>query len=103
MGAISRRGELLAAEETWCGRYALLAGGRVYLDAAGLLGVFFGSGGVSSSCRILAASMGLPEKRFASSSSLNWLPGPLTQYEEIRRLLPSQIYDYRSGSIAPGG
>lgn len=90
---------VLSMEESWCGRYVLIVQGRVYLDATGLLGIFYGKGGISGSCRLLADSMGLPARNFRPASGMNWLPGPLTQYGEIRRLLPDQIYDYRSGRV----
>ena len=91
--------EIFSMEESWCGRYVLIIQGRVYLDAAGQLGVFYSSEGISGSIHLLAEQMGLPEKRFQASSDLNWLPGPLTQYDQIRRQLPSQVYDYFSGSL----
>ena len=36
--------EILLMEESWCGRYVLIVQGQVYLDAAGLMGVFYGDG-----------------------------------------------------------
>lgn len=99
-GQIPER-EILAMEETWCGRYVLIVGENVYLDATGLLGVFYGGGAVSSSLRLLAEYMRLPERLFEPSGDINWLPGPFTQYDSIRRLLPSQIYGYCSGVVRP--
>lgn len=90
---------VLSMEEGWCGRYVLIVQERVYLDATGLLGVFYSKEGISSSCLLLAECMELPEKFFQTSSGLNWLPGPLTQYAQIRRLLPSQIYNYGKHSL----
>lgn len=91
--------EILLMEESWCGRYVLIVQGQVYLDAAGLMGVFYGDGGISGSVRILAGVMGLEERIYQPSADMNWLPGPLTQYNQIRRLLPSQIYNYRTRSV----
>lgn len=40
--------ELLAAEETWCGRYALISNGVVHTDTCALLAIFYSDAGVSS-------------------------------------------------------
>ena len=37
--------ELLNCEESWNGRYVVISGGRVYLDANGMLNVFFSDAG----------------------------------------------------------
>ncbi len=89
---------VLSMEESWCGRYLLIVQGNVYLDAVGLLGVFYSREGISGSIRLLAEVMELPE-RIYQPAELNWLPGPLTQYDQIRRLLPSQIYHFRTGAV----
>lgn len=91
--------EILSMEESWCGRYVLIVQGKVYLDACGLMGIFYSREGISSSCRVLAESMGLPEKIYEPSSQFYWMPSPLTHYEEIRRLLPSQIYHLYDGGM----
>lgn len=86
---------ILTMEETWCGRYVLIAEGNVFLDASGLLGVFYSAdGGISSSCGLLAKVMGFQEQIFEAKEDCRWLPGPCTQYKEIKRILPSQIYNY---------
>lgn len=56
-GAIPEE-RILRMEESWCGRYVLIVQGRVYLDASGLLGIFYSKTGISSSCSLLADSMG---------------------------------------------
>lgn len=81
-------------EKNWCGRYVLIVQGRIYLDAAGLLGIFYSKEGISSSSQILADVMGLPEKIYRPPASIPWLPAPLTHYEQIRRLFPGQVYNY---------
>ena len=86
-------------EKNWCGRYVLIVQGRVYLDAVGLFGIFFSKEGISSSSQILADVMGLPEKIYQPPASINWLPAPLTHYEQIRRLFPGQVYDYIENKI----
>lgn len=85
---------ILKMEESWCGRYVLIVQGNVFLDVSGLLGVFYSAQGISSSCGLLANVMGLQERIFEGDKDCNWLPGPLTQYEEIKRILPGQVYNY---------
>lgn len=99
-GAIPEE-RILRMEESWCGRYVLIVQGRVYLDASGLLGIFYSKTGISSSCSLLADSMGLPQQFYTSSPDMNWLPAPLTPFEQIKRLLPSQTYDYYKQTPLP--
>lgn len=87
-------------EETWCGRYALISGTRVFLDATGKMAVYYAQAGISGNLSLLASVCGLKEKVYApQSASLNWMPGPRTQYPEIRQCLPSQIYDMATGRV----
>ena len=91
---------IIRAEEHWCGRYILVVDSRIYLDASGLLGIFYSSEGVSSSCTLLAKIMGKKTVYFTGiNCRMNWMPAPNTQYKGIFRLLPSQIYDIDSGKI----
>lgn len=91
--------EIFRMEESWCGRYVLIVQRKVYLDAVGLMGVFYSKEGFSNSCRLLASATGLPERLYDPGTSFYWIPAPLTHYKEIRRLLPDQIYCYHDGSI----
>lgn len=92
---------IINMEKTWCGRYIVIAYDSIYLDATGLLNVFYGYGMVSSSLNILREVNGL-ELRLPTifhGISPNYIPGTYTEYEDIRRLLPSQILNYLSYSI----
>lgn len=91
--------DILKLEERWCGKYALIVDGDVYLDATGQLGVFYSDMGISSSCSLLVSEMGLPEKLLETRGDLNFLLLPQTQYPEIKKQLPSQIYNYHTGSM----
>ena len=93
--------QLMAEEESWCGRYVLLAGNRVYLDAVGSLGVFYSSAGVSSEIGLLAEAMNEPARIYHQVEHLTWCPGPMTAYDSIFRLLPSQVYDYANENVYP--
>lgn len=94
--------EILLMEETWCGRYVLLYNGTVFTDTCALLPVYYSALGVSSDCTLLARQMGMPRKNYTMPRRMmNWMPGPLTQYEAVFHLLPCQIYHYHTGQAAP--
>lgn len=93
--------QILTHEETWCGRYVIVAGSRVFLDTAGLLPVFRSEKGISSDLTLLALETGLEEKVYTPGKIMDWMPGPLTQYPGIDRVLNSQIYDFASGQLTP--
>ena len=86
--------EVLAAEESWCGRYVLMIGSKICLDASGLFGVFYCAEGASSDLSFLTKVKGLKISEWRPDDIMRWFPGPDTPYTGIRRLLPSQIYDY---------
>ena len=92
---------LLGMEESWCGRYVLLCQGVVYGDTCTLLPVFYSDLGVSSDCTLLAEQAGQPRKNYTMPPRriMNWMPGPLTQYDGVRRMLPSQLYCYTTGEV----
>lgn len=91
--------ELLAAEETWCGRYALISNGVVHTDTCALLAIFYSDAGVSSDFSILAEEAGREPMIYQPTKLMNWFPAPLTPYDEVRRLLPSQLYDYHQKKV----
>ncbi len=95
-GYIDRK-EILNMEMSWCGRYVLIVQGTVYMDTAGLLGVFYSDFGISSSEMLLAEQMKLELRLYEPVGKANYCPGPLTPYQKIRRLLPGQIYHLDSG------
>lgn len=93
------RTAVLAMEETWCGRYVLIRHATVYTDTCSLLAVFYSDQGISSDCTLLAQAAGQSEKLY-SPGVMNWMPGPLTHYEGVRRLLASQTYQYTTGEVS---
>lgn len=97
------RKEILEMEESWCGRYLLLCQGDVYTDACSLLPVFYSRLGISSDSTLLEELDGGRRKNYESPAGriMNWMPGPRTQYEGVRRLLPSQIYCCNTGEVLP--
>ena len=93
--------QLMALEESWCGRYVLICGERVFTDACALLPVFYSPAGLSSDLTLLAETMGLDTNIYEPGKVMNWMPGPMTPYPEIARLMPGQICCFESGRIRP--
>ncbi len=95
---------------SWCGRFLLIADGKVYMDCNGLFGVFYADGALSCSTPILCDHLGIKVKKpkIAHSVAPDFMPGERTQYPQIRRLLLDQIYDLRTKkqlrkNLLPGG
>lgn len=99
-GKISQE-QVLEAEESWCGRYVLLFDGTVYADTSSLIPVFYSAQGVASDCTLLAELGGQTRHNYEMPPHriMNWMPGPRTQYEGVRRMLPSQLYRYTTGEL----
>ncbi len=95
------REAILEMEESWCGRYLLLCQGTVYTDACSLLPAFYSKLGISGDSTLLEELGGGERKNYESPAGriMNWMPGPRTQYEGVRRLLPSQIYCFDTGEV----
>lgn len=91
--------DVFELENNWCGRYLLIVENWIYLDASGSLGVFYSKATISSSLNVLCSV----EKRKLVFPPIehrhmpDFIPGMRTQYEDICRLLPSQIYDIQEG------
>lgn len=90
---------VLQCEEKWCGRYTVISQGHILTDTGALMGVFYSEGYVSNNLNLIAEALELPEKEFIGSEKLKWLPGPLTQYPQIKRLLPSQVLHYEGNTV----
>lgn len=71
----------------------MIVGNRLFLDAAGMLGIFYGNDCISNSLNVLCDFCGIHMcyPRIEYSVGMNYMPGELTAYKEFRRLLPSQI------------
>ena len=96
-----REQDILDMENSWCGRYVLLACGKVYTDLCGLMGIFYSDYGVSNNAALLAREAGLNICIYKPNGSMNWMPGPLTQYPHVMRLMPSQAYSLSGGIPLP--
>lgn len=83
-------------EKSWCGRYILIVGEWIYMDACGTLGVFYSDQNVSSSLNVLCTlenrNVIFPD--IVHRKSPDFLPGMRTTYDNVLRLLPSQLLNY---------
>lgn len=95
------RQDIFEMEKTWCGRYVLIIDDVLYLDACGMLGVYYGKGCVSSSMHLLNEHLRLNADPLVTWPYLNWLPAPLTHIKGIKRLLSSQLLNILSLEIEP--
>jgi hypothetical protein len=91
---------------SWAGRWALIANGTLQTDAAGMLGCLYtGTGARQPKVSSSAALLRTPQTRIFDDRVLGhevgveWYVAPLTRYEGIRRLLPSQQLDLKTGKI----
>jgi hypothetical protein len=97
--------------QSWVGRWIIIGDGKLYMDAAGLLGCFYSfqttaDGArniwVSSSAGLLVEVLGIdptPVRTIAHAVGIDWYPPPQSRYKPIRRLLPSQILDLVRGDL----
>ena len=87
-------------EKTWCGRYVLIVNDWLFLDFCGTLGIFYSDDmRLSSSYRILCEQIGTeaiyPDT--LGAGLMNFVPGPLTPSGLVKRLMPSEIINVRTG------
>jgi hypothetical protein len=95
---------------TWAGRWAVVRPDlRLELDASGLLGCFYrpaeGPSWVSSSAALLrqiAPQLRGPHPPLDPDDwTRDWYPPPVCGIPSVRKLLPSQTLDLRTGAIEP--
>ena len=108
--SVDRESSIIDMISSWCGRFLLIAGSRVYMDCVGLLGVFYADGALSCSTPVLCDHLGIRVKypNIVHGVGPDYMPGEKTQYPQIRRLLPDQVFDLAGGcavrrSLLPGG
>lgn len=82
---------ILKSEPDWFGRYVLIIDGTIYTDAAALMSVYYSKLYISSSAAFIGATKeGIKQFYSEPGRIMNWMPGPMTHYEGVYRLLPSQ-------------
>lgn len=93
--------DILKRENYWCGRYILILDHSVYPDASGTMSVFYNDSYASNSLNLLRELMGLKLKneKLRDGLSPDFVPGTQTQYDGIKRLLPSMVYDLKTKAV----
>lgn len=93
--------DIYRMEESWCGRYILVLDQTVYMDAVGLLGVFYSKNSISSSYSILCDDLQIKDKYpdHTFGIAMGFQPGRFTMHKQIKRLLPSECLDISSESV----
>lgn len=93
--------------DTWAGRWVLVGGGGIHMDASGLLGCYYtrisGNVWISSSVALLKETLDLepfPNVRLRYGARIDWYPPPRTRHPQIRQLLVSQTLRL-DGSVHP--
>jgi hypothetical protein len=91
---------------TWAGRWALIANGTLVTDTAGTLGCLYSDTGdglrASSSVALLRTSQTeiFDSRTLWLGVGIEWYVAPHTRYAGIRRLLPSQKLDLKTGEVS---
>lgn len=100
-GGCIKHEDVYDIEKTWCGRYLLIVDEWIYLDCCGLLGVFYSNCHVSSSLHVLCGIEGreIIYPQIEHRKSPDFVPGTETCFDGVKRLLPSQIYNYVQGEV----
>lgn len=107
-GAPAEPVSAIEATGAWLGRWALITGGRVFGDAAGLLGIFAawrgGGRAVLSSSLALLAGL-LPERRAHPRHigwfGMGWYPPPGSRLGGAVKLLPDMAFDLNTDTVSP--
>ena len=89
---------VFSIESTWSGRYILIVGDWLYLDAIGSMACFYGNGMISNSINLIrkvsCGEISYPDIKHGQAP--DFLLGPYTLYKDIMRLLPSQLLRIKS-------
>ena len=92
---------ILERENYWCGRYVLILKDTIYMDAVGAMSIYYHDEYISDSLNLLRELLHLPLKKEKLFDELrpDFVPGPLTRYDGVRRLLPSMSYDFQTKTV----
>jgi hypothetical protein len=101
--------EVVENYSNWAGRWLSLGNGQIHLDANGLLGCFYGTNSqgetwISSSCVLLAQILQIKTEDPRSlkySQGISWYTPPRSCFQGIKKLLASQILDFRQNKLIP--
>jgi hypothetical protein len=88
---------------SWAGRWVLIANDEVHLDAGGLLGCYYKSGcngtEVSTVPGLIAGCHQPDTFRLIKSGGAEFFPPPDSGFQQIQKLLPSQILNVKTGAV----
>jgi hypothetical protein len=90
----------------WTGRFVLIANGVLLTDTAGILGCLYsnredGLWASSSTALLWTSRTAIFDDRILwSNAGVEWYVAPLSRYAGIRRLLPSQQLDLKTGNVS---
>lgn len=91
----------------WDGRWLLIGEDTIHADFMCTIPVFYDESGAVSSTPGLLSGGQLPRPPLVSGAPCDWFPGPLSGFDSIRRLLPSQVLHPGDGTVVsrslPGG
>jgi len=88
--------------KSWTGRWILVGNGEVHTDCTGLLGCFYTrvhtKRWITSSLAILQeiATVSPRPETLKCNFGIDWYPLPMSRFEEVHKLLPSQILDLKT-------
>lgn len=95
-------GDIKELYKSWTGRWVLVSDKEVHIDCSGSLGCFYtiinGDRWVSSSLAILQKIGGLSPRTetLKYESGIEWYPLPMSRFEGVYKLLPSQFLNIRT-------
>lgn len=94
--------KILERENYWCGKYLLIAESRIYMDAVGSISVYYHDAFISNSLNLLRELLGYRMKKETLFDGLSpdFVPGTMTSYPGIKRMVPSLVYDYSGKRIS---
>lgn len=109
----SQTAEVPLASESWAGRWVLLGNDELYIDASGLLGCYYRTNTsrhakckvwISSSLCLLTdpalfPSLSRKHRELIHNIGFDYDPPPLTCYEGIQKLLPTEHIELSTGKV----
>ena len=82
-----------------CGAFTIIENGKIYTDMMALLPVFYTNDTVSNELSCICECPIYKPETTHGRFPMDWCPSPLTPNDNVKRLLPSQVYNYKTGEI----
>lgn len=104
LSSITTTDNLQQLYASWAGRWVLLAGTELHLDAGGLLGCYYrksASGVEVASAPGLITNSPVPDTfRLIKSGGAEFYPPPHSGFKQVFKVLPSQVLQLQTGDVA---